>query len=98
MKDLGYELGIASKTGKLVLGYDNVLKLLQTGNPKLVILSDSTPDENRESILYYSKLGEVKCFTTKKTSIELGSDCGKPFPVSTLAVLDAGDSDILKLK
>jgi len=96
MKDLGSELGVAAKTGELALGYKKVLTLLQTGSPELVILSNSSPKKVRESILYYSQLAGVKCLPTPATALELGSSCGKPFPVSTLAVLDAGDSDILK--
>jgi len=95
MKDLGSELGVAVRTGKLVLGYKKVLDLLMTASPKLVIVSDSSPATIKESVLYYSQLAKVKCVKAKQTALELGSNCGKPFPVSTIAVLDAGDSDLL---
>jgi large subunit ribosomal protein L30e len=95
MKDLGSELGVAMRTGKLVLGYRNVVDLLMKGSPKLVIVSDGSPSTVKESVLYYSQLAKVKCIKTKETALELGSNCGKPFPVSTIAVLDPGDSDIL---
>lgn len=95
MKDLNYELGVAVKTGKVVLGYKNVAKLLYTGKPKLVIVSENTPKNIRESVIYYTQIANVKCLKTKSTSLELGSTCGKPFPVSTIAVIDAGDSDLL---
>ncbi|MFH1126309.1 MAG: 50S ribosomal protein L30e [Candidatus Altiarchaeota archaeon] len=95
MKDLGQELGTAMKTGKLALGYRSVTKLLLTGSPKLVIISESSSIKVKEAMLYYSQLAKVKCIKTRETSMELGSSCGKPFPVSVLAVLDAGDSDLL---
>lgn len=95
MKDLNYELGVAVKTGKLVLGYNKVVDLLYTGKPKLVIMSETTPKAVRESVIYYSQIAGVKCLKTKMTSYELGSSCGKPFPVSSIAVIDAGDSDLL---
>ncbi|MDD5111408.1 MAG: 50S ribosomal protein L30e [Candidatus Altiarchaeota archaeon] len=95
MNDLNHELGVAMKTGKLVLGYKNVSKLLLTGSPKLVIVSDSSPKKAKESMLYYSQMAGVKCIKAKETSLELGSHCGKPFPVSAIAVIDPGDSDIL---
>lgn len=95
MKDLNYELGVAVKTGKLALGYNNVMSLLSKGNPKLVIISENSPRKIRESVSYYSQIAGVKCIKAKATSFEMGSACGKPFPVSTLAVMDAGDSDLL---
>ncbi|MBM3308808.1 MAG: 50S ribosomal protein L30e [Candidatus Altiarchaeales archaeon] len=95
MKDLSYELGVASRTGKLVLGFKNVVSQLLTGSPKLVIVSESSPKKVKEAILYYSQLAKVKCIKAKQTSLELGSNCGKPFPISAIAVLDAGDSDLL---
>lgn len=98
MKDLGHELGVAVRTGKLVLGYKNVVKLVLTGNPKLVIVSDTSPKKIKESILYYAQLAKIRCIKAKETALELGSHCGKPFPISTIAVLDSGDSDILNLK
>jgi len=95
MKDLKHELGVAMKTGKLVLGYKNVSKLLLSGRPKLVIVSDVCPGKIKESILYYSQLAGVQCIKARETSLELGSHCGKPFPASAIAILDPGDSDIL---
>ena len=95
MKDLRYELGVASRTGKLVLGFRNVVSQLLSGNPKLVIVSDSSPKKLKETVIYYSQLAKVKCIKAKETSLDLGSSCGKPFPVAAIAVIDAGDSDLL---
>ena len=95
MKDLAYELGVAIKTGKLVLGYKNVVNLILNENPKLVIVSEKTPSKIKETLLYYTQLAKINCITSNQTSLELGANCGKPFPISTIAVLDAGDSDLL---
>jgi len=95
MKDLRYELGVASRTGKLVLGFRNVVSQLLSGSPKLVIVSDSSPKKLKETVIYYSQLAKVKCIKAKETSLDLGSSCGKPFPVAAIAVIDAGDSDLL---
>jgi large subunit ribosomal protein L30e len=95
MKDLIHEIGIAARTGKLVLGFNKVVDLLLTGSPKMVIVSEGSPHEIKEAILYYCQLAGVKCVKAKETTLELGSTCGKPFPVSAIAVIDAGDSDLL---
>lgn len=39
--------------------------------------------------------GFTFAYTLSSTQIELGTACGKLFRCSTLAIIDAGDSDIL---
>ncbi|MBN2014103.1 MAG: 50S ribosomal protein L30e [Candidatus Altiarchaeota archaeon] len=95
MKGLRDEISSVIKTGKTVIGSKETTKSLLIGNPKLVILSSNCPEEERESITYYSKLVNVPLEVTKEDSIELGSICGKPFPVSAIGVLESGESDII---
>jgi len=40
-------------------------------------------------------LSNVPYSITEETSMELGSVCGKPFSASVVAIMDAGESDIL---
>lgn len=98
MKDLKDKIGNVMKTGKTVIGSNQVTKSLLVGNPKLIILSSNCPDQEREEITYYSRLSNVPVEVTKEDSIELGSICGKPFPVSAIGVLDEGESNIISSK
>jgi len=95
MKDVRSDLGTVLKTGKVELGTKKVLSILLMDNPKVVLISANCPNEIKERVTYYAKLANVPSTVTGESSIELGSVCGKPFPVSVLAVMDEGDSDIL---
>ncbi|OYT41437.1 MAG: 50S ribosomal protein L30e [Candidatus Altiarchaeales archaeon ex4484_43] len=95
MKNLREDISSVMKTGKLVIGSNKVIKTLLVGNPKLIILSSNCPDSVREGIVYYSRLSKIPYSIIKDDSIELGSICGKPFPVSAIGIVDEGESDIL---
>ncbi len=95
MKDLKDKISSVIKTGKVIIGSKRVIKTLLVGNPKLIILSSSCPDNVREEIVYYTRLSKVSYRIIKDDSIELGSICGKPFPVSVIGILEGGESDIL---
>jgi len=95
MKGLTERISSTVKTGKVVRGSKKVIYALLMGNPKLIILSENCAREIKDRIKYYSKLSDIPCKTVSETSLELGSICGRPFPISTLAVIDQGDSDIL---
>ena len=96
MKDIKKELEIATKTGKVLFGAKNVKQMFLNGNPKLVFMSKNCPNEVLDEILYYGKLAKIPCVTLDKSSEELGSLCGKPFSVSSLCILDEGESAILE--
>jgi large subunit ribosomal protein L30e len=98
IKDLRTKLGNIMKTGKVVLGSKSVTTTLLTGSPKMVILSRNCPEKEREQITYYSKLANVTVETAEENSMDLGSNCSKPFPVSAIGILEEGDSGILSNK
>jgi len=95
MKDLKDDIGSVMKTGKVAIGSERAIKTLLIGNPMLIILSSNCPDNVREKIIYYSRLSKIPYNTIKDNSIELGSICGKPFPVSAIGIVNEGESDIL---
>ncbi|EQD42437.1 60S ribosomal protein L30 [mine drainage metagenome] len=43
-------------------------------------------------------VGKIPIFHYPGTAVELGRACGRPFPVSAMAILDAGASAILTLE
>lgn len=87
----------AAKTGKVVLGYRETLKLLLHGKVKLVVLAVNAPPEFKEDVNHYAKLSNIPVLTFPGTNMELGTILGKPFGVSTLGVVDPGQSNILEL-
>ncbi|KAI1761616.1 cytosolic large ribosomal subunit protein L30 [Hypoxylon rubiginosum] len=88
-------LALVMKSGKVTLGYKSTLKSLRSGKAKLVIISGNTPPLRKSELEYYSMLSKAPVHHFSGTNIELGTACGKLFRCSTMAVIDAGDSDIL---
>ncbi|MEM3715836.1 MAG: 50S ribosomal protein L30e [Candidatus Bathyarchaeia archaeon] len=89
-------IAIAVKTGKILFGSNSTIKSVMAGRARLVIISSNCPKDKREKIEYYCKLSKIPLIIYPGTSLDLGSVCGKPFPVSALTIRDPGDSDILK--
>ncbi|KAI1657315.1 cytosolic large ribosomal subunit protein L30 [Daldinia decipiens] len=88
-------LALVMKSGKVTLGYKSTLKSLRSGKAKLVIISGNTPPLRKSELEYYSMLSKAPVHHFSGTNIELGTACGKLFRCSTMAIIDAGDSDIL---
>ncbi|KAF2746932.1 cytosolic large ribosomal subunit protein L30 [Sporormia fimetaria CBS 119925] len=88
-------LALVMKSGKVTLGYKSTLKSLRSGKAKLVIIAGNTPPLRKSELEYYSMLSKTSVHHFSGNNIELGTACGKLFRCSTMAILDAGDSDIL---
>jgi len=94
-KIISSRLALVMKSGKVTLGYKSTLKSLRSGKAKLVIIAGNTPPLRKSELEYYSMLAKTNVHHFSGNNIELGTACGKLFRCSTLAILDAGDSDIL---
>lgn len=88
--DIGKEIRKAIETGNVKLGVDQSRKAIKAGTAKLLVISSNCPDE------YLRNQSQARMLVFDGTNVDLGSACGKPFPVSALAVLDSGDSEILE--
>jgi large subunit ribosomal protein L30e len=93
--DINKALRSAISTGKVYFGIEETLKALEKGSAKLVIVSSNCPDKFVENINKYQKLS---IYNFKGTNMELGTACGKPFPISILTVVKPGKSTIMQLK
>jgi large subunit ribosomal protein L30e len=90
-------LRLAVETGKVEFGSKAGLKNAFTGKVKLLVLAANTPAETAVAVVKYSKASEIPLIYFEGSSIELGSICGKPFPIAVLSIHEEGNSDILKL-
>jgi len=66
-------------------------------NVKLFIVANNAPGDIKAKIESRSKVSNVPLIQFEGSSMELGSVCGKPFPVSVLSVFEEGSSNILEL-
>jgi large subunit ribosomal protein L30e len=96
--DVKKQINTAIDTGKVEFGSNATIDALLYGKPKVILLSGNCPKEQKEAISYYASIANVKCAVLKESSIELGSACGRPHPLSALTVLDEGESTILEVK
>ncbi len=97
MISLENELKVAMRTGKVVLGSRQAMKLAALGKGKLIILARNCPEDLRALILHHAKLSNIPTYVCPLSSKELGEACGRRFMVAALTVLDEGDSEIMKL-
>jgi large subunit ribosomal protein L30e len=93
--DIQRSLRTVISTGKVLIGADQTHKAVANGEAKLVIIANNcvahdvirkAASDKRIPIHDYDGMGT-----------QLGPACGKPFAISALAILEAGDSDILQL-
>ncbi len=95
--DIARELGVAMRTGEVIIGSKRTIKACMHGRAKMVIIAMNCPEDIRRSIEYYCKLSKIPIYEYPGTSWDLGSLCRKPFMVAALAIIDPGNSDILAL-
>ncbi len=85
-------LTTAVRTGKVVIGSNQTIDAISKGSAKLVVLSSNCPSSIRDRIKGVPVIGY------HGTSVDLGINCGKPFPIATLAILEATESDLAALR
>jgi large subunit ribosomal protein L30e len=81
----------AVKTGKVIVGANRTMDAAADGSAKMVVLASNCPEDIKMKI----KATNVPILEFGGTSVELGPVCGKPFTIAAMAILDAGESDIL---
>ena len=89
MIDVARALKVAVDTGEVRFGLRTVKQVAKAGKARLVVVASNCPDDLAGIT--------AKVFSFSGTNAELGAACGKPFPVSALAVVDPGDSNILSV-
>ncbi|MHB1435074.1 MAG: 50S ribosomal protein L30e [Thermoplasmata archaeon] len=93
--DLAHALKVALETGTVRLGLTESRASVEEKRARLLIVSRTCPDGE---LTRERRLGNVPIYHYEGTSVELGQACGRPFPISALAILDPGSSAILTLE
>lgn len=87
----------AVATGKCAIGAKASIDVIKSGEAKLVVVAANCPKNEHDDITHYANLAQVTVTTFEGTSWDLGETVGKPFMVSAIAVIEPGDSKILKM-
>ena len=87
---------LAVESGKVGFGSRRGIRELLMGNAKLAVVAGNVPPELAEDARRYGGISGIPMVDFPGTSLELGSICGKPFPVSVLVVYEEGVSNIME--
>jgi len=93
--DFNASLRRAIKTGNVILGQNNTEKCINEGKAQMIVIAGNCPPEFKAKV---ADKKDLFIHTFEGSSVALGKACGKPFMVSTLAIVSPGESDILSLK
>ena len=74
------------KEDKVIIGFKSVIKILKKGSPQMIVLANNIPEENKKMIIHNAQISNVEIKEYQNDSVNLGLVCGKPFPVSVLAI------------
>ena len=95
--DVSKEIRRAVDTGKVIFGTKQSEKSLKNGSGKLIIIANNTPALVKEKLLSFAESGNTVPYIFEESGIELGSVCGKPFPISVMIIEDARKSKVLEI-
>jgi large subunit ribosomal protein L30e len=94
---LASALRLAVESGEVEFGSKSALVNSKKGDAKLFVLAANAPSATRDQVLKQVKAKSLSLIEFEGSSLELGSVCGKPYPVAVLSVHKAGTSNILDL-
>jgi len=81
------DLRKALEEKKVILGSRRSIKYLKLGKVKTIMLASNCPEETKKDVEHYTKLTGIKLENFDGTAKQLGVACGKPFSITTLAIL-----------
>ena len=90
--DMNKALRQVVQTGEVHFGVRQARKALKDHTAQLIVVPENIPQDTLDELRSISKVPMVRF---AGTNFELGTVCGKPFSVSALTVIEAGDSEIL---
>ena len=94
--DLVRQLKTAMSSGNVLLGQNQTADACSAGDAKLVIFAANCPQEFVADMA--SRHPDVPMHRVNLVNRDLGAACAKPFHISTICVLDAGNSELLSLQ
>ncbi len=80
------EIQSAVKSGKAVIGYRESVKFLKASPAKIIIIANNVPENMDAEIKHNAKISGTKLEVFGGGSKDLGTVCGKPFPVAVMVI------------
>lgn len=88
---------LAVESGKVEFGSRKSIKNSLLGKAKLFVIASNAPKNVVAEITKNSTHSKIPVLNFEGSTLDLGSICGNPYPVSVLSVYEAGSSNILDL-
>ncbi|KAM4705202.1 large ribosomal subunit protein eL30-like [Rhinophrynus dorsalis] len=96
LESINSRIQLVMKSGKYVLGDKQTLKMIHQSKAKLVILAKNGKAMRKSEIEFYAMLAKTGVHHYSGNNIEMGTACRKYYRVCTLAIMDPGNSDIIR--
>ena len=93
--DITRQLKLGLNTGSLVFGQRQTKSECSKGGAKMVLVASNCPESFIDELR--NSHPSVPVHQVTMVNRQLGAACGKPFPVSSLCIIDPGQSDLLQL-
>lgn len=93
--DVAHALKVALETGTVSIGLTQTKEAALAKKARLVIVATSCPDP---ALTGERAIGSVPIYHYAGTAVELGQACGRPHPISAMAIIDPGQSALLTLE
>ena len=81
--DINKSLRLAIDSGEVHVGSKQACKSVESGKAKLVIIASNCPEDAAEA----ARSGKSAVHSFKGNNSVFGAACGKPFPISMVAIL-----------
>ena len=93
--DIARQLKQGISSGKLVFGQRQTIAQCSKGAAKLVLVASNCPEGFIDDLR--NSHPSMPIHQVTMVNRQLGAACGKPFSVSSLCIIDPGQSDLLQL-
>jgi large subunit ribosomal protein L30e len=92
MADMSNDIRLAVDSGEAIFGINKASQAIISRKAKIVIVASKNKGDRVGDVM---QLADIKVQVFEGTPMDLGVVCGKPYSVSTLSIVDPGNSNIL---
>ena len=93
--DISRQIKQGISTGEIVFGQRETISACARGDARLILVAANCPQEHMDVLV--SNHPNIPVHRLQMVNRELGSACAKPFAVSSICVIDAGQSELMSL-
>ena len=93
--DISRQIKQGISTGRLVFGQRETIAACSRGDARLVLIAANCPQQHVEMMV--NDHPNIPVHRLAMVNRDLGSACAKPFSVSSVCVIDAGQSELMTL-